>query len=185
MLDVVMDDSVYNKCFLNSSSCGPYNFRYESGIFKLNDLNAEIRYGSSLVKESTLIMSRISEKPDNDSVICAHHRYTLGSLWRSPNRCMHPLHSEVGVKRSKKKTSLRPASLDNSHLIAAKFPDGSFPMFGNLCSKHRSTEVTPDEDLQDKEIHDPTIEMNFNDSKISLNSFVENSTDELFRKHLL
>ena len=131
----------YKKCFMKSSDCGP--FRNKSGIFYVKDLIDNIQIGKSVVKEDILIKSRSDVKFSGDNNICAYHRYTLGSLWRSPRRCLHPLHNETTTdwRKSKKKTSLRTATLHTFYLIKEKFPDYTFPMFGNLCSRHRSTEV--------------------------------------------
>ena len=74
----------YKNCFIKSSDCGPYTFRNFLGVFGLKDLNNNIQCGKSVVKENLLIKSRTTEKPSGDSQICAHHRITLGSLWRSP-----------------------------------------------------------------------------------------------------
>ena len=56
---------------------------------------------------------------------------------------MHPLHDErtTDWRMSKKKTSLCMTSLHTSYLIKEKFPDYMFPVLGNLCSRHISTEV--------------------------------------------
>ena len=130
-----------------------------------------------------LIKSQTTEKPSGDSQICAHHRITLGSLWRSPKCCMHPLHQKTTSdwRKVKKKSSLRTASLGTYHLIKEKFPGCSLPMFGNLCSKHRSTEIEGRPQLVEFEDHNDDLDFvcntSLDDSSMSsLHSLMENTT---------
>ena len=120
-----------------------------------------------MVKENLLIKSRTTEKPSGDSQICAHHRITLGSLWRSPKCCMDPLHQKTtgDWRKVKKKSSLQ----------------CSFPMFRNLCSKHRSTEIEGKPQLVEFEDHNDDLDFvcntSLDDSSMSsLHSLIENTT---------
>ena len=79
-----------NADYKNFADCGP--FRNKSGIFYVKDLINNIKIGISFVKEDLLIESRSNVKFSGDNQICAYHRYTLGSLWRSPKHCLHILY---------------------------------------------------------------------------------------------
>ena len=96
---------------------------------------------------------------------------------------MHPLHQKTtgDWRKVKKKSSLRTASLGTYHLIKEKFPGCSFPMFGNLCSKHRSTEIEGKPQLVEFEDHNDDLDFvcntSLDDSSMSsLHSLIENTT---------
>ena len=109
-------------------------------MFHLKDLNDNIQCGKLLVKENLPIESRTTNQPSADSQICACHRFTLGSLWKTLKRCIHPFSNQLSFDcvKAKKRSSLGTVSLATYHLIKEMFPGCSFLMFRNLCSKHRS-----------------------------------------------
>ena len=79
----------------------------------------------------------------------------------------------------KSRTTEKPSG---DHLIKEKFPGWSFPMFGNLCSKHRSTEIEGKPQLVEfEEDHNDDLDFVCNTSlddscMSSLHSLLENTT---------
>ena len=134
-------NSEYKKGFINSADCGPYTFRNQVGVYYMKDLSNNIKLGKTIVKENVLITSRTNLEQTPESQICAY-RYNLGCLWRSPKHCLHPLHDQIKLdwRKTKKKSSLRAASIDIYYAIKETFPGCSFPMLGNLCSRMMNKE---------------------------------------------
>lgn len=134
----------HKRCFINSELCGPCKFRQEERLYPIKDLNDVIEIGNSFIRENELIESRSKIKLKPESYICSFHRYSLGRLWRSPRYCLHPLHGVVKDsrrKRTKHQTPLKEASVGAYCVIREFFPDYPFPMFGNLCLRHRTDEI--------------------------------------------
>ena len=84
-----------------------------------------------------MISTRTNKVFAQDDKICAYHRYNLGTLWRAPRKCLHPLYNQKPKKRNGKKPDVRPSSNATFYKIKEIFPNELFPILSNLCTTHR------------------------------------------------
>ena len=110
--DAEMEEDPYKHCVLYSTTCfgkcGPFT-RYRQakhGLTKVSDLgsstvehiqNLKFRDITRTWTEQELIENRIKSNLDGSSLICQHHRYSLGISWEQKKQCAHPRHQKEKV----------------------------------------------------------------------------------------
>ena len=102
-----------------------------------------------------MIENRINRKLDDSRSICAYHRYSLGTYYRSSKKCIHPDHDSAKVV-NKPTSSKREAKYSQLSYLERRFPERQFVIGGQLCMKHIK--------LINKEIEDGKENANLNDS---------------------
>ena len=174
-----LDNTDYTKCCFNQTdgkSCGKHSKSRLSGIFSCNTLIELVTADKILEKE--LIESRIFKEFNPDDKICAFHRQKYGIYWKVPNRCLHPVHIN-SVKNRLKKQSYRQATQKQYEIINIQYPR-RFPMFGNLCGKHRDCrkEIIEDEE-EDAPFLPPLIQSDNSFNTDDVNNFLEISAPDV------
>ena len=67
----------------------------------------------------------------------ALHRQNYGTYWKASHRCQHPEHTYPTSINKVKVKDIRKVAIEQYGFINSKYPK-RFPLFGNLCGKHRS-----------------------------------------------
>ena len=132
-----MDDEVnekinYSLCCLSKSyeGWGAHKRTRLSGLLKFSDLSNEMR--KELLEDSLFDHSF-----SDDYSLYALHRQNYGTYWKASHRCQHPEHTCPTSINKVKVKDIRKVAIEQYGFINSKYPK-RFPLFGNLCRKHRS-----------------------------------------------
>ena len=173
----------YEDCLFHSKECGTFSNTNVDGLFVVSDLEKCLNFGQDVVTEKELITSRGNVEFVDENKACPYHRFNLGSFWRAPQNCLHPLHEnqETDWRKSKKVKDLRQSIIAAYKRIKGQFPDSNFLIFAYLCTKHQK--VNKEEQNLDNhdnnDSDDPDYECDTSLESTTVNemkSFIETST---------
>ena len=136
MYDEVNEKINYSLCCLSKpyEGCGVHTRTGLSGLFKFSDLSNKIKKG---VTEGQLVCSKINHSFQDDDFLWAFHRQNYGRYWKAPHRSQLSEHTYPTKKNKMKVKDIHKSTIEQYDFINSKYPK-RFPLFGNLCGKHRS-----------------------------------------------
>ena len=93
----------YEDCLFQTKECDIFSKTNVDGLFVVSDLEKSLNFGKDVVREKELSSSRGNVELADQNKVCAYHRFNLGSFWRAPQSCLHPLHENQETDWRKRK----------------------------------------------------------------------------------